>query len=81
MLPACQGRRKNHKQIRPFQQNYGSFVCFALAKSVNILRSNRMTRFLKRREDDRDDGTELVSDQITAGGLMRFMAKTAQRMV
>ncbi|HCV72861.1 hypothetical protein A6U97_11585 [Agrobacterium tumefaciens] len=81
MLPACRGLGKNEKQIRPFWQNYGSFVCFALAKSVNILRSNRMTRFLKRREDDRDGGTEIVLDQIIAGGLMRFTAKTAQRMV
>jgi hypothetical protein len=40
-----------------------------------------MTRFLKRRENDQDDGTEFVLDQIIAGGLMRFTAKTAQRMV
>ncbi|CUX09947.1 hypothetical protein AGR8A_Cc30159 [Agrobacterium fabrum str. J-07] len=46
MLPACQGRRKNESQIGRFGQNYGSFVCFALAKSVNILRSHRVTRFL-----------------------------------
>ncbi|CVI17015.1 hypothetical protein AGR4A_Cc210124 [Agrobacterium tumefaciens str. B6] len=46
MLPACQGRRKNSSQIGPLRQNYGGFVCFALAKSVNILRSNRVTRFL-----------------------------------
>ncbi|EPR22986.1 hypothetical protein L905_10705 [Agrobacterium sp. TS43] len=40
-----------------------------------------MTRFLKCRENDQDDGTEFVLDQIIAGGLMRFTAKTAQRMV
>ncbi|CUX26583.1 hypothetical protein AGR5A_Cc20340 [Agrobacterium genomosp. 5 str. CFBP 6626] len=34
-----------------------------------------------RRSCVQDDGTEFVLDQIIAGGLMRFTAKTAQRMV